>query len=81
MELNETILYTYKYVWEALRDAEDNAHTLCYRLVTDTDEGHRFFREALLKDEGIKSALCEYVCQYNGDEIGKVIPIKSPEKS
>lgn len=72
---NETVVvYTFRYMW---KDKQDK---LCVKFITDIEEAHIRFMEALKADENVVSALREYVSEVNFARLGLINEVKKEEK-
>lgn len=58
-------VYTYRYMWKV--SGEDN---LKFKIVSDVEEGHKFFQDELLKIENLDSCAYEYLHEYDVERIG-----------
>lgn len=74
-EKNETVVvYTFRYMWK------DKENKLCVKFITDIEEAHIKFMEALKADENVVSALREYVSEVNFARLGFIDEVKKEEK-
>lgn len=67
---NTVILYTYKYIWQT-QDGK-----LCVKYITDVQEAHAKFQQAIKDDSNIKSCLREYVNEVNFAYFGYTEEVK-----
>lgn len=73
-EKQTIILYTYRYIWK------DKDGKLCVKFLTEPQEGHAQFQQALLDDETVVSCIREYVNEINFEYLGFTEPVKEEKK-
>lgn len=71
---NTIIVYTYRYIWKT---KEGN---LCVKFITDVQEAHAKFQEAIKNDTNIISCMREYVNEVNFAYIGFTEAVKEEKK-
>lgn len=68
------VLYTYRYMWQTV-DGK-----LCVKFVTEPQEGHARFQEAIKNDSSITSCMREYCHEVNFEYLGFTEPVKKQEQ-
>lgn len=71
---NTIIVYCYRYIYKT-KDGR-----LCVKFLTEPQEGHMRFQEAVRDDENIVSCIREYVHEINFEYLGFTEPVKKEEK-
>ena len=68
------IVYTYRYIWKT-KDGN-----LCVKFLTDVQEAHAKFQQAIKDDVNIVSCMREYVNEINFAYLGFTEEVKKEEK-
>lgn len=74
MSNNTIIVSTYRYIWK------NKEGKLNVKYLTETDEGHEKFKQAIIADENIVSSMREYVNEVNFSFIGYTDTFKTEVK-
>lgn len=72
--MKTVIAKCYRYIWKT------GDGRLCVKYVTDIEEGHVKFMNALREDKNVVSALREYQHEVNYAYIGFTEPVKEEKK-
>lgn len=72
--MNTVIVYTYRYMWKT-KDGK-----LCVKFLTDVNENHVQFQQAIKDDENVVSCFREYVSEVNFAYIGFTESVKEELK-
>lgn len=74
MESSKIVISTYRYIWK------NKEGKLNVKYLTETEEGHEKFKQVLIADENISSAICEYIQEVDISKIGLTDTFKTEEK-
>lgn len=72
---NTIIVYTYRYLWK------NKEGKICVKFITDVQEAHAKFQEAVRKDDNIVSCMREYVNEVNFEYLGFSEAVKEEKKN
>lgn len=67
-------VFSYRYMWQVF-----GSDSVCFKIVTDTEDGLSKFEESLLSLDGLEKAMKEYVNEYDCSLIGKIDILKGGE--
>ena len=71
---NTVVVYTYRYIWK------DKNGKLCVKFLTEVQEAHAKFQEAIKNDVNIVSCMREYVSEINFAYLGFTEEVKKEKK-
>lgn len=65
-------IYTYRYMWKTV-EKPDN---ICFKIVSDVEDGHKKVCDMLVNDDKILSSCREYLSQIDVEKLCKVETVK-----
>lgn len=78
MEMNNTVIYTYRYMWQTNKKGELNKTFV--KIVSGSIAEHEQFVKMLKEDKHITLASRMYVCEYQVDKLDVPESIKTIKK-